>query len=96
MKTLKSGVPVIPVRDRGTPRLRRIQFSFILSQCCMPAIRLAGFFRFRLCRRFHIGLLQEPGTEICYVVYYNSMPDHRIFCYNSKSENKNTDARTLT
>ncbi len=40
---LKSGVPVLPVRDRETPRLRRIQFSFILSQCCVLVAGLAGF-----------------------------------------------------
>ncbi len=39
----KSGVPVLPVRDRETPRLRRIQFSFILSQCCVLVAGLAGF-----------------------------------------------------
>ncbi|EOS29752.1 hypothetical protein C807_02707, partial [Lachnospiraceae bacterium 28-4] len=40
---LKSGVPVLPYRDRETPRLRRIQFSFILSQCCVLVAGLAGF-----------------------------------------------------
>ena len=29
-------------RDRETPRLCRIQFSFILSQCCVLVARLAG------------------------------------------------------
>ncbi|MGY3664111.1 MAG: hypothetical protein ACXAHE_09790 [Roseburia sp. 1XD42-69] len=40
---LKSGVPVLPYRDRETLRLRRIQFSFILSQCCVLVAGLAGF-----------------------------------------------------
>ncbi len=40
---LKSGVPVLPCWDRETPRMRRIQFSFILSQCCVLVAGLAGF-----------------------------------------------------
>ena len=40
---LKSGVPVLPCWDRETPRMRRIQFSFILSQCCVLVFGLAGF-----------------------------------------------------
>lgn len=39
----KSGVPVLPCWDRETPRMRRIQFSFILSQCCVLVAGLAGF-----------------------------------------------------
>ncbi len=39
---LKSGVPVLPCWDRETPRMRRIQFSFILSQCCVLVAGLAG------------------------------------------------------
>ncbi len=34
---------ILPCRDRETPRLRRIQFSFILSQCCVLVFGLAGF-----------------------------------------------------
>lgn len=30
-------------RERKTPHLRRIQFSFILSQCCVLVFGLAGF-----------------------------------------------------
>ena len=40
---LKSGVPILPCWDRETPRMRRIQFSFILSQCCVLVAGLAGF-----------------------------------------------------